>query len=202
MLNNNRPTGSSDITSPNKTCSPRASGAVIDEIIHHRIEAANEQAKLATASESAEAKFFRDRVQPILQTHCVRCHGEKQQGELTVLDRDRLLLGGESGEPAIVPARPDDSQLLQLVAAGPDDYRMPPKGDGLSEQEVDTIRKWIEDGAAMPAIVREPIELSGPVDDMTFLRRVFLDTVGVPPTPSEAREFFQDRSPDRREVTD
>ena len=39
---------------------------------------------------------------------------------------------------------------------------------------------------------------SGPTDDATFLRRLFLDTIGRLPTPEEAREFLADSRPDKR----
>ena len=37
-------------------------------------------------------------------------------------------------------------------------------------------------------------------DDATFLRRVYLDTIGTLPTPIEAREFLADQSADKREA--
>ncbi len=42
------------------------------------------------------------------------------------------------------------------------------------------------------------IEPSGPANDATFLRRVFLDTIGTLPTVDEARSFLADRSPEKR----
>ncbi len=42
------------------------------------------------------------------------------------------------------------------------------------------------------------IPSAGLCDDATFLRRVFLDTIGTLPTASEAREFLADSSPDKR----
>lgn len=42
----------------------------------------------------------------------------------------------------------------------------------------------------------EPSELA---DDATFLRRVFLDTIGTLPTPAEARHFIADTSKNKRE---
>jgi hypothetical protein len=36
-------------------------------------------------------------------------------------------------------------------------------------------------------------------DDPTFLRRVYLDTLGILPTADEAREFLADKSPDKRD---
>ena len=173
----------------------------IDQLISKRIQQANAQATAqhggATEASPDEA-FFIQHIQPIFQTHCVRCHGEKQQGELTVLERERLLAGGESGEPAVVPGAADESYLMELVAANPDDYRMPPKGDGLSAEEIAAIRKWIDHGAAMPAPARQPIEVTEPIDDYAFLRRVFIDTVGVAPTLKEANAFLSDRSSDAR----
>ncbi len=39
---------------------------------------------------------------------------------------------------------------------------------------------------------------SGPADDATFLRRMFLDTIGRLPTPQEAKEFLADAGSDKR----
>lgn len=40
---------------------------------------------------------------------------------------------------------------------------------------------------------------SPPSDDATFLRRAFLDTIGLLPTPDEALEFLDDPGPEKRE---
>ncbi len=42
----------------------------------------------------------------------------------------------------------------------------------------------------------EPSELA---DDSTFLRRIYLHTIGTLPSPDEVREFLSDRSPDKRQ---
>ena len=48
------------------------------------------------------AKFFEKQVQPILQAHCVTCHGgEKIKGGLNLTSRDGVLKGGDTG-PAVV----------------------------------------------------------------------------------------------------
>jgi len=39
----------------------------------------------------------------------------------------------------------------------------------------------------------------GPADKRTLLRRVYLDLVGIPPTPAEQEAFLQDSSPDAYE---
>lgn len=175
--------------------------ATIDELIRRDVEMANatavEEATLLTGNAS-KSDFYTKNVQPILDAHCIRCHGQKEQGGLLVVDRSRLLQGGESGQAAIVPGKPHESYLLELVSADAEDYRMPPKGEGLSATEVATIREWIIDGAAMPAVAQEEIQWPAVVDDHKFLRRIYIDTVGVPPTVVEANAFLSDKSPGRR----
>ncbi len=175
--------------------------ASIDELIGRRISAHN--LKTGQQQQPSDSSYFQDHIQPIFDAHCTRCHGGKEQGDLLIVDRQRLLDGGESGEPAVIPGHPADSQLLQLVSAAPDDYRMPPKGAGLSPEEVNRVRQWIADGATMPATRATPIAVSAIIDDHTFLRRVYIDTVGVPPSLAEVQEFLN-ADPDirRRHVVD
>ncbi len=182
---------------PNSAVS--VSAVSVDALITDRIEQENRRrSALAANARDQDDSHYTDHVLPILQTHCARCHDTKRQGDLSVMDRDSMLAGGESGDPAIVPFDPDASYLIELVSAAPDDYRMPPKGDGLSADEVAVLRKWVGDGARMPMENKPPIELTAAVDDATFLRRIFIDTVGVPPTWKEANEFLSDTSADRR----
>jgi hypothetical protein len=42
------------------------------------------------------------------------------------------------------------------------------------------------------------LDCSPPADDATFLRRVYFDVIGVPPTAEEARAFLADTAPDKR----
>ena len=67
-----------------------------------------------TALPAADDLF--ERVVPILEQHCVRCHQESPaKGGLNLAGRDSALRGGESG-PAIVPGRPDESLLMEYVS--------------------------------------------------------------------------------------
>jgi len=43
------------------------------------------------------------------------------------------------------------------------------------------------------------IEPSPPCDDLTFLRRAFIDAIGLTPTPTEVRAFLADPGPDKRQ---
>jgi hypothetical protein len=100
----------------------------------------------------AETDFNRE-IRPILNKHCTGCHGGvKQAGGISFVYRDKALGTGKSGEQTIVAGKPDESELLRrLLLPDDDDERMPPAdhGDGkaLAKQEVDTLRKWITEGA-------------------------------------------------------
>src|SRR5688500_7065578 len=110
----------------------------------------------APGAPSAGPVYERD-VRPILKAHCFHCHGEdgSDKGSLDVRLRRLIVeVGGKSG-PAVVPGKPDESRLYQLVRDG----KMP-KGDGekrLSDAEVSTLRRWIEAGA--PTLRPEPQEV-------------------------------------------
>jgi mono/diheme cytochrome c family protein len=112
-----------------------------------------------TPSPSANAShshdLFENKIRPLLVEHCQQCHGEKKQWAGLRLDsREAMLKGGDSG-PAIVPGKPDESELLLRVTEQDDDLRMPPaeSSPALSAEQVAVLRRWIADGAAWPAAV-------------------------------------------------
>jgi len=93
--------------------------------------------------------FFESRVRPILVERCVKCHGpKKQSSDLRLDSRESVLKGGESG-PAVVPAKPDESLLIQAVSHTHDELKMPPGGK-LPEPAVSILRQWVVLGAPWP----------------------------------------------------
>jgi hypothetical protein len=170
----------------------------IDQLIAAGIARRNDQSAKAVKARPDD-QFYRQQVEPILRSHCFRCHVDKQKGELSMKSRQRLLQGGASGLPAVVPGKPDKSYLFELINAAADQQHMPPKGPGLDAKEKETLKRWIAEGAVMTPPSSDTIRLTPVVDDYTFLRRIFIDTVGVPPTLAEAKGFLQDNSSGRRE---
>lgn len=101
------------------------------------------------------ADFVTD-VRPILQKHCIGCHGpQKQEGGLRLDQRAAAMRGGENYNPAIVPKSSDTSPLFQFVSREDADLQMPPKGDRLSAPEVQTLKEWIDAGADWPDAVAD-----------------------------------------------
>jgi hypothetical protein len=85
---------------------------------------------------------FRREIRPILAGQCLRCHNhESRKGGLDLSQRERALAGGETG-PAVVPGKPEESEVVDRVAGG----RMPPK-QPLAAAQVEAFRAWIAAGA-------------------------------------------------------
>ena len=187
--------------------------------------------------------LFEREVQPILKRHCWHCHGEepKLKGGVDLRLRRFMDKELEGGARVIVAGAPEKSELLALVRSG----EMPDKGTRLSAQEVETIERWIADGAktarpepaelptgplvtdeeraywafqpivrsAVPvaeeaARVRTPVDaflhakrqplglgFAPDADRVTCIRRVWLDLLGLPPTPEEVGAFADDTDP-------
>jgi cytochrome c553 len=104
----------------------------------------------------ADDAGFQDRIWPLLESRCVKCHGvEKQKGDLRLDSREAALRGGETG-PALVPGKPEESLLIKLVHHADKDRTMPPK-EKLKEKEIALLETWIKAGAPWtPVKSKEP----------------------------------------------
>ncbi len=110
---------------------------------------------LAAASEADQ--FFEAKIRPLLAAKCFECHrGGQVESGLHVDSRNGLLRGGDSG-PAIVVGEPSDSLLIRAVSRTHDRLKMPP-GQPLASHEVESLKQWIENGAAWPVSREEFFE--------------------------------------------
>ena len=103
---------------------------------------------VAQAKGSAGDDFFETKVRPILANSCGSCHQDRAAGGLSLLSRDTILKGGDSG-PAIVLSDPEKSLLIRAVHQT-GDLKMPPKGAKLTADEIQTLSDWIRMGAPWP----------------------------------------------------
>lgn len=91
---------------------------------------------------------FNGQVRPILNSRCVSCHGGvKKNGGLSLLFRENALAPGESGKPAIVPGKPDSSELIRRILHNDPELRMPLNEAPLKPEEVEILSRWIAEGA-------------------------------------------------------
>ncbi|MFO0888911.1 MAG: DUF1549 domain-containing protein [Isosphaeraceae bacterium] len=102
----------------------------------------------AAKDDPARTAFFRDKVQPILKSRCLRCHGgeAKVRGNLRLDAREAVLKGGDLG-PAVSLEKPEESLLLQAIRY--QELEMPPSGK-LSQAEIDALSRWVHEGLAWP----------------------------------------------------
>jgi hypothetical protein len=98
-----------------------------------------------------ERPDYATHIKPLFERSCVKCHGPEKRKSGLRLDQKRFALkGGESG-PALVPGEPAKSLVFTSCAAPPDDEEvMPPKGKLLALSEIETLKRWIEQGAVWP----------------------------------------------------
>lgn len=98
-------------------------------------------------------------VRPLLQQHCLGCHQPaKPQGGYVMTDHAALLKAGESGEPAVVPGKPEASYLIDQITAHGGKAEMPKGRDALKAVDVELVARWVKAGAVddTPATAAEP----------------------------------------------
>jgi Protein of unknown function (DUF1553)/Protein of unknown function (DUF1549)/Planctomycete cytochrome C len=184
----------------------------------------------ATATCAGPRVDFNREVRPLLSDTCFACHGPdagKVKGGLRLDRREDALRPAKSGHIAIVPGKPDESELVRRLSTTDPDDAMPPAESHktLTEVQKSMLRRWITEGAeyrghwayqiperpvapAGPAgidfLVQRPLQGTGvspapEADRRTLLRRLHLDLTGLPPSPVEVAAFEQDASPDAYE---
>ena len=177
---------------------------------------------LSADSPNDKISFNRD-VRPILNQHCLSCHGGvKQNGGFSLLFEEDAYLPTESGLPAIVAGDADASELFSRLNHPDPEMRMPYDAPPLGEGEIEILRRWIEQGAkwethwayqrpqkqklpfdslsAIDAFVKKELlshdlDFNPPAHKAQLLRRVSLDLTGLPPKEIFVNNYFNDHSP-------
>jgi hypothetical protein len=146
-------------------------------------------------------RFNRD-IRPILSNNCFYCHGpdeKKREAKLRLDLRENALAEHDSGR-AIMPGKPDESELLTRILSHDKEEVMPPpkaKKTPLTMEQVATLRRWIEQGAEYegpwaflplstlpPPSVRDRAWVRNPVDQFILAR---LESEGIKPSPEADR---------------
>ena len=91
------------------------------------------------------------KVQAVLEKNCVHCQGDNRLSTMPSIHDSRALgeLIGKGGW--IVPGKPDQSRIYQVVIF-PDEVpgAMPPTGHAIDRADVQVLREWIAAGAKVP----------------------------------------------------
>jgi mono/diheme cytochrome c family protein len=106
----------------------------------------------ASPTSPANAVDFDRQVRPILSDNCFTCHGpdDSQRQAKLRLDTKDGMFADRGGYQVIVPGDSANSRLFQRISHKEEIARMPPPGSErkLTPQQIETIRQWIEQGAA------------------------------------------------------
>ncbi|WP_435009261.1 DUF1553 domain-containing protein [Tundrisphaera lichenicola] len=110
-----------------------------------------------------------------------------ERARIDALDTDRRLRAARS-EDDFWRARHEIARREAFAVFPPELPR-----DVFTPDPLDTIDRRIADGLARAGLRPNP-----PVDDASFLRRISLDIIGLPPTAGEVESFLSDARPDKR----
>jgi mono/diheme cytochrome c family protein len=175
-------------------------GAAASNAIDHFLAATRDRVLQQTAGAKRGTIDYFSQVQPILENQCYGCHiGANAKGGLKL---DRLatsLQGGKNDGPALVPGDPSKSALLARVKSKDESTQMPPKGDRLTDEHIRVLETWIREGAIWPDLDPRQSTVTPLANDLVFLRRVYLDVLGIVPSLNEISRFEADRTPNKRQ---
>jgi len=175
---------------------------------------------------SRTVRFNRD-VRPILSDNCFACHGpdaKKLKSGLRLDLGEQATKPAKSGEIAIVPGKPEESEMIARIFARNEDDLMPPPESHktLTSAQKEILKRWIAEGADYEGhwAYLPPVKPSVPgtgqgidflvhkrlkelglapspeSDRRTLARRLHFDLVGLPPKPEVVEAFERDRAAD------
>ena len=145
------------------------------------------------AESRASVDFNRD-VRPILNKNCVTCHGGvRQQANLSLLFREDALKPAKSGKLPIVPGDVGASELIHRITHADPHERMPKGRAPLKRAEINTLRRWIAQGAKwephwsyvkpVAAALPQVSDPTWPTNDMDRFVLARLDSEHLKPSP-------------------
>ncbi|MEN5234015.1 DUF1553 domain-containing protein [Sphingobacterium faecium] len=102
---------------------------------------------LLTFQQEDPVDFSAD-VKPILNKHCITCHGGvKKSGGFSLLFENEAFAKAESGKLAIIAGDADHSEFIKRLTMDDPELRMPYNAPRLSDDEIDILKRWINEGA-------------------------------------------------------
>ncbi len=163
-----------------------------------------------SANSGTAAVDYNWNIRPILSENCFRCHGPDAKSRkaglrLDLPDAAKGELPESPGKFAIVPGKPNKSELMRRVTSTDGDVVMPPREThlSLSAQQIALLERWIDDGAeykghwafiapTRPAVPRSDFDARAvnPIDHFIFSR---LQAEGLGPSPEADKETLVQR---------
>ena len=108
---------------------------------------------LVACGKKQQPVSFREHIQPILQTRCGGCHGDKTAaGNIVLTSYENVMASRtvKAKKPLVVPENLAESWLYVLAGTDQPHFRMPPDTSHFSpvpEEDVKLVGEWIMQGA-------------------------------------------------------
>lgn len=146
---------------------------------------------------AADRISFNHDIRPILAGNCYDCHGPDEDTRKAGLRLDTF--DGATSGGAIVPGKPDASEVLKRLTTTDHDDRMPPAETKrtVTPEQVDKLRAWIRDGAEyqkhwafMPPVNEQPPGVKRtdwPRNEIDHFVLARLEAEGLEPSPPADR---------------
>ncbi len=111
---------------------------------------------LFAADSAADTVRFNRDIRPIMSDTCFHCHGfdaKSRKGDLRLDLREFALKAGKSGAIAIVPGKPEESEIIKRLFTKDEDDLMPAKESHktLTPEQKELFRRWVKQGAVYEA---------------------------------------------------
>ncbi|WP_018618806.1 DUF1553 domain-containing protein [Spirosoma luteum] len=91
---------------------------------------------------------YNTQIKPLLNKNCITCHGGvKKAAGFSLLFKQEALSPAKSGKLAIVPGDADASEMIRRLTLTDPDERMPLDHPALKPDEIELLRRWIDQGA-------------------------------------------------------
>ncbi|QCW98877.1 DUF1553 domain-containing protein [Aggregatimonas sangjinii] len=103
---------------------------------------------LLQSCQSSDPVDFSTQIKPLLNAKCISCHGGvKKNAGFSLLFEEEALGDTKSGRPAIIPGNAAGSELIKRLHEDDPELRMPYEKPKLSDEEIDLLTRWIDQGA-------------------------------------------------------
>ena len=156
----------------------------------------------APAQERVDKVHFNRDIRPLISDNCLKCHGPDAKNNTSDVRLDTSELAFrefEKGRFAIVPGKPEKSELYLRISTSDKSDKMPPakSNKSLTAAQVELIRRWIAEGAEWqghwafvppkklaPPAVKNAGWVRTPVDAFLLAR---MEKEGLKPSPEADR---------------
>ena len=159
------------------------------------------RAAAKATARAATVNYARD-VRPILSDNCFACHGpddQKRKAGLRLDTKDGAFSKLKSGNVAIVPGKPDESELIDRIENDDPELLMPPKKSGkqltaaqiatsapLGRAGAPTKTHWAFEAPRKPALPAVK-NAAWPITEIDRFILARLEAEGLSPAPRPTR---------------